>query len=621
MPINLKISQLTDGTIIQVTDEIPVSRSGANRKVKVGALAALDSLSKADVGLGNVDDTSDANKPISIATQAALNNKLETSLRGAVNGLAELDASGKVPLAQLPAGALPILVMVADQAARFALTIAQVQNGDTVKQVDTNLMYFVVDDTNLNNASGYDSYDATTDWSLITSKPANITEIAAITKVNDDLIQVKGGVYVARTPAQLKTDLALTKGDVGLGNVVNADTTTTSNIADSLNKRFVTDADLITISDALITSDIGVTVQPYNAETTFNDIPQQFTKQHNPQAFELSIINNQISWDLDEAQFATVTISANTVLLPASNPQNGGRYIIIVLARAGAQLTFGGDDFYLFNTGSSPVLQNGVNKFIFDFNGENMISNTPLSGYASLNPIPALAPNSWFNAKAYIGLPSNVSTVNDQGSNNIDGVKIGTGNINIGSINGVDSFNLGAANNNKGFNTGLINVSNLMTSGGMTIIAVIKPNFGSTNIITALQSIFTYSNNFDILRFSFHPITGDVEGVIGQGGNGYTLSGNSPAIAVGKPTVLSWVKNSLSNSFLYENKVQINPNGQTQIVNLVGTATQSGIGFTTGSPYISLSGELGELLIFSSALSSLNRETIEQWLMNKYSII
>ena len=586
--------------------------------------------------------------------------------KGAPLGVATLDGASKVPLTQLPAGALPTLVVVADQVARFALTIAQVQNGDTVKQVDTNLMYYVIDDTNLNNASGYDSYDANTDWSLITSKPANITEIAALAKVNDDLIQVKAGAYVARTPAQVKTDLVLTKTDVGLGNVdntsdankpvsiatqtalnlkanlasptftgtvsgitkamvglgnvVNADTTTTSNITDSLNKRFVTDADLIKIGDALITDDIGVTVQPYNAETTFNDVSQQFTKQHNPQAFELSVVNNQISWDLDEAQFATVTISANANLFPASNPQNGGRYKLIVVASAGAQLTFGGDDFYLFNTGSSPVLQNGKNKFIFDFDGENMISNTPLNGYASLNPIPALAPNSWFNAKDFVGLPSNVTTVNDQGSNNIDGVKIGTGNITIGSINGVDSFNLGAANTDKGFNTGLINVSNLMTSGGMTIIAVIKPNFGSTNIITALQSIFTYSNNFDILRFSFHPITGDVEGVIGQGGNGYTLSGNSPAIAVGKPTVLSWVKNSLSNSFLYENKVQINPNGQTQIVNLVGTATQSGIGFTTGSPYLSLSGELGELLIFSSTLSLSNKETIEQWLMNKYSI-
>lgn len=36
-------------------------------------------LSKADVGLGNVDNTSDANKPISTATQTALNQKVDKS--------------------------------------------------------------------------------------------------------------------------------------------------------------------------------------------------------------------------------------------------------------------------------------------------------------------------------------------------------------------------------------------------------------------------------------------------------------------------------------------------------------------------------------------------------------
>ena len=37
--------------------------------------------------------------------QTALNNKLATSLKGAVSGLAELDATGKVPNSQLPAAA------------------------------------------------------------------------------------------------------------------------------------------------------------------------------------------------------------------------------------------------------------------------------------------------------------------------------------------------------------------------------------------------------------------------------------------------------------------------------------------------------------------------------------
>lgn len=43
----------------------------------------LVTLTKADVGLGNVDNTSDANKPISTATQAALNGKQATITGGA----------------------------------------------------------------------------------------------------------------------------------------------------------------------------------------------------------------------------------------------------------------------------------------------------------------------------------------------------------------------------------------------------------------------------------------------------------------------------------------------------------------------------------------------------------
>ena len=50
-----------------------------SRTVNGKALSANISLTKADVGLGNVDNTSDANKPISTATQTALNGKANTS--------------------------------------------------------------------------------------------------------------------------------------------------------------------------------------------------------------------------------------------------------------------------------------------------------------------------------------------------------------------------------------------------------------------------------------------------------------------------------------------------------------------------------------------------------------
>ena len=50
---------------------------------------------------------------------------------------------------------------------------------------------------------------------------SDLTAIAALSPSNDDVIQRKAGVWTNRTPAQVKTDLALAKADVGLGNVDN----------------------------------------------------------------------------------------------------------------------------------------------------------------------------------------------------------------------------------------------------------------------------------------------------------------------------------------------------------------------------------------------------------------
>ena len=54
-----------------------------------------------DLSLEEVDNTSDADKPLSDAAVAALSLKLNASLKGADNGLAELDNDGKVPLSQI----------------------------------------------------------------------------------------------------------------------------------------------------------------------------------------------------------------------------------------------------------------------------------------------------------------------------------------------------------------------------------------------------------------------------------------------------------------------------------------------------------------------------------------
>lgn len=49
----------------------------------------------------------------------------------------------------------------------------------------------------------------------------DLTTIAGLSPTNDDVLQRKSGAWTNRTPAQLKLDLGLVKGDVGLGNVDN----------------------------------------------------------------------------------------------------------------------------------------------------------------------------------------------------------------------------------------------------------------------------------------------------------------------------------------------------------------------------------------------------------------
>lgn len=50
---------------------------------------------------------------------------------------------------------------------------------------------------------------------------ADLTTIAALTATTDNIIQSVAGAWASRTPAQAKTSLALVKGDVGLGSVDN----------------------------------------------------------------------------------------------------------------------------------------------------------------------------------------------------------------------------------------------------------------------------------------------------------------------------------------------------------------------------------------------------------------
>ena len=151
-------------------------------------------ITKANVGLGNVDNTADAEKEVKSAAtlQTARNISITGGATAAavafdgsadvalnVTGVDATKLTGIVPIENLPAGALERCVLVADDTARFALTTDNVQQGDTVKVQSTGLMYFVKDDTKLDTEAGYEVYTAgaasSVPWAGVTGKPEKYT--------------------------------------------------------------------------------------------------------------------------------------------------------------------------------------------------------------------------------------------------------------------------------------------------------------------------------------------------------------------------------------------------------------------------------------------------------------
>jgi len=91
--------------------------------IKAGAAINAEKISG-----GNVDNTEfDYLNGVTSPIQTQLNNKIDTSEKGAANGVATLDSASKIPSSQIPPVALSEVFVVADNTARDALTV---QEGD-----------------------------------------------------------------------------------------------------------------------------------------------------------------------------------------------------------------------------------------------------------------------------------------------------------------------------------------------------------------------------------------------------------------------------------------------------------------------------------------------------------
>ena len=164
-------------------------------------------------------------------------SEMNTKLAGKANSshthgsadITSLDASkltGVIGIEHLPAGALERCIVVADDTARFALTTAKVQQGDTVKVTSTGKMYFVTDDSKLNSEAGYEVYTAgsatSVPWSGVTGKPSTFTP-SAHKHTKSDITDFPTSMPASDVYAWAKaaSKPSYTKGEVGLGNVDN----------------------------------------------------------------------------------------------------------------------------------------------------------------------------------------------------------------------------------------------------------------------------------------------------------------------------------------------------------------------------------------------------------------
>ena len=141
--------------------------------------------------VGNADTATQLlnNRNFSITGAVTANAVLFNGTADVVLSATTLDATkltGLVPKASIPQSALPTLITVSNESARFALTTSQVKLGDIVKQLDTEQMFYVVDINNLNNDNGYEEFTtAAVDWSTIVNKPNTFTPSAHTHTISD----------------------------------------------------------------------------------------------------------------------------------------------------------------------------------------------------------------------------------------------------------------------------------------------------------------------------------------------------------------------------------------------------------------------------------------------------
>ncbi len=127
-------------------------------------------------------------------------------------------------------------------------------------------------------------------------------------------------------------------------------------------------------TSALITTDIGASVQAYDADTAKTDVAQEFSKQQNFDAGTLTDAAS-IAWDLDDNQVAKVTLGGNRTLAAPSNMKDGGTYVLRVIQDGTGSRTLAYNSVFKWPAGEAPTLTtdaDAIDILTFISDGTNM---------------------------------------------------------------------------------------------------------------------------------------------------------------------------------------------------------------------------------------------------------
>lgn len=206
---------LADTTVLGIASGViaPASTTGTGAVVRATspALVTPTGIVKGDVGLGNVDNTSDATKNSAVATltnKTLSGNTAVTLISG--SGTLTLNTAGTITLPN----ATDTLVGKAttDTLTNKTLTSAVLNTGVSGTAVDTDSTMAANSDTLLPSQKAVKTALATKQ-----TLDSDLTTIAGLTATTDNFLQSKSSAWTSRTPTQVTADLIPVVGDTGSG--------------------------------------------------------------------------------------------------------------------------------------------------------------------------------------------------------------------------------------------------------------------------------------------------------------------------------------------------------------------------------------------------------------------